>query len=724
MTWSIVTPDGVTYNLPAVAMDEVTGLGMPPLEHLSHIVPQQDGARLDAIYARPRIVTMRLGFSDTDSMADMHTLVAAFDDAIRYDRMGAAQPCELQYTEGGNTRTLYAYILDYTDNYAGYCAEIAVRFICYDPFVYDDSDITEIMSGSQRLSLNYLAGKVGGTWSALGSPAFTAVGGFTRVLAAVQNDSYVYFSGLFLNANGDANGDGIIRYNKAAGTYTALGSGISSAPAPSIMQCMALAPDGTLYWGGGNATIGGVAANYIAKWNGTAWSALGAGMGPAGGGFVYGVAVAQDGTLYAAGAFTTAGGVAASGIAKWNGTAWSALGTGLTGATSLGYCLAVGLDGSIYVGGDFTTANGVTCANIARWNGTTFTPLGSGLNGLPRAMYVAPDGTLYVAGSFTTAGGASANYIAKWDGANWSPLGTGLNNAVYALSMTSDGMLYVGGSFSTAGGIALADKLATWNGYTWAQPDINLPGAPQLYTITASGNDVYLGFDTSGSTTLSAAATAIENTGTVKTFPVITIYGPGTLSTLKNETTGDELLFNMAIAKGEVITIDLSENAKTITNNLGTSRLADLYPQSDIATWALAPDPEAASGNNIISVYITGQPLEYNDGSNQLTYYELVTGLTLGNTNAGRLYFSIIADGGGFYHVGIYEDAARTLLVAHTATYNSTGSKALVADNSSGIGGAIYVSAVVGADADIYADYALVVFEYTNRYWTMHQAVG
>jgi hypothetical protein len=180
----------------------------------------------------------------------------------------------------------------------------------------------------------------------------------------------------------------------------------------------------------------------------------------------------------------------------------------------------------------------------------------------------------------------------------------------------------------------------------------------------------------------------------------------------------------MAMIKGDVITIDLSENAKTIESSTGTSRLADLYPQSDIATWALAPDPEATGGNNIISVYITGQPLEYNDGSNQLQYYELVTGLTLGNTNAGRLYFSIIADGGGFYHVAIYEDAARTLLVAHTATYNSTGSKALVADNASGIGGAIYVSAVVGADADIYADYALVVFEYTNRYWTMHQAIG
>ena len=42
--------------------------------------------------------------------------------------------------------------------------------------------------------------------------------------------------------------------------------------------------------------------------------------------------------LYAGGGFTTAGGVAANRIAKWNGSAWSALGSGMNGAV---YALAV-----------------------------------------------------------------------------------------------------------------------------------------------------------------------------------------------------------------------------------------------------------------------------------------------------------------------------------------------------------------------------------------------
>ena len=41
----------------------------------------------------------------------------------------------------------------------------------------------------------------------------------------------------------------------------------------------ALAVSGsTLYAGGGFTTAGGSAANYIAQWNGSSWSALGSGM--------------------------------------------------------------------------------------------------------------------------------------------------------------------------------------------------------------------------------------------------------------------------------------------------------------------------------------------------------------------------------------------------------------------------------------------------------------
>ncbi len=56
------------------------------------------------------------------------------------------------------------------------------------------------------------------------------------------------------------------------------------------------------------------------------------------------------GNLYAGGEFTTAGGMAANHIAKWNGTIWSALGSGMNNDV---YALAV--DGS---GNSFTPGAG------------------------------------------------------------------------------------------------------------------------------------------------------------------------------------------------------------------------------------------------------------------------------------------------------------------------------------------------------------------------------
>ena len=70
----------------------------------------------------------------------------------------------------------------------------------------------------------------------------------------------------------------------------------------------ALVVSGTnLYAGGYFTTAGGVTANFIAKWDGSSWSALGSGMN-------YWVsALAVSGTnLYAGGLFTTAGGVEAT----------------------------------------------------------------------------------------------------------------------------------------------------------------------------------------------------------------------------------------------------------------------------------------------------------------------------------------------------------------------------------------------------------------------------
>src|SRR5439155_10293741 len=64
---------------------------------------------------------------------------------------------------------------------------------------------------------------------------------------------------------------------------------------------------GNLYIGGLFTVVGETQANYIAKWNGSSWSALGSGMNSE----VYALAVSGGGK-YAGGQFTTAGGSAAN----------------------------------------------------------------------------------------------------------------------------------------------------------------------------------------------------------------------------------------------------------------------------------------------------------------------------------------------------------------------------------------------------------------------------
>ncbi len=244
---------------------------------------------------------------------------------------------------------------------------------------------------------------------------------------------------------------------------------------------------GRLYVGGDFSAIGTVLARRIAQWDGSAWSALGTGMDFG----VYALAVSGS-TLYAGGSFTSAGGTPANRIAQWNGSAWSALGTGINGTV---FALAVS-GSTLYAGGAFTSAGGTAADRIAQWSGSAWSALGTGMNGTVNALAVS--GTdLYAGGDFTTAGGTDANRIAQWDGSAWSALGTGMDLSVLALAV-SDGTLYAGGYFSSAGGVADTKNIAQWNGSAWSALGMGMDGA--VNALAVSGTDLYVGglFTTAG----------------------------------------------------------------------------------------------------------------------------------------------------------------------------------------------------------------------------------
>lgn len=90
----------------------------------------------------------------------------------------------------------------------------------------------------------------------------------------------------------------------------------------------------------------------------------------------------------------------------------------------------------------------------------------------------------------------------------------------------------------------------------------------------------------------------INYTGTWLSFPVIVITGPLEDVRIDNVTTSEKLELSANVAAGRVVTIDTTEGVKTVTDDLGNNLLGILTSDSDLATFHIAPDPEAPLGVN------------------------------------------------------------------------------------------------------------------------------
>ena len=76
----------------------------------------------------------------------------------------------------------------------------------------------------------------------------------------------------------------------------------------------------------------------------------------------------------------------------------------------------------------------------------------------------------------------------------------------------------------------------------------------------------------------------------------------------------------------------------------------------------------------------------------------------------------------GFYTIKIYKNSARAAgdQIAHTASVNSTGSKTLTADNSSGVGGYITIQ-TLAADNDIIVTFGYCYAKWRPKYYSISE---
>jgi hypothetical protein len=241
----------------------------------------------------------------------------------------------------------------------------------------------------------------------------------------------------------------------------------------------AIAVHNGLIYAGGSATV--ITNAPIQLWNGLQWSTL-ARVENLSGTLIYDMAFVGD-TLYVAGDFTNVNGMAANGLAKWNGTSWSSVGFN-------GLATALAVDGNnLYVGGAFTNpaAGGLTATNIAWWDGSAWHALGNGLgiysgNNFGVNVIALKNGLVYAGGFFTNSGSLLMTNLAVWDGAGWSAVGGGVNDDVFGLAFNG-GNLFAAGYFTQAGSTP-ANYIAQWDGANWSALGSGLASGPGIRLAT------------------------------------------------------------------------------------------------------------------------------------------------------------------------------------------------------------------------------------------------
>lgn len=316
---------------------------------------------------------------------------------------------------------------------------------------------------------DYIASWNGSSWSALGPGSSLN----TAVNAIAYAGGRVIAGGTFTNAAGNSGAD-----------YLAAWDGVSWQPfcasnlSGPVLSLEVIGP--TLYVGGSFLNVNGdpVADQLIRCDAGT-----GAYLGPTvdadadldGG--VQALVADASGNLYAGGTFINMDGIPqADYVARYNGSSWSAMGSGSgagMGAIDTANVDSLATDGTnVYVGTDADDIAGIPNADhVARWNGSSWSALaGEGFFPTPTAIngLLVSGSNVYATGSFLNAGGnAMADHVAVFNGSSWSNVGSdGAGNGPFigqgnALA-TFAGSTIVGGGFTNAGGDPDADRIAAY----------------------------------------------------------------------------------------------------------------------------------------------------------------------------------------------------------------------------------------------------------------------
>jgi hypothetical protein len=341
-------------------------------------------------------------------------------------------------------------------------------------------------SGQPGLPASNIARFDGASWSALGNGVEATSGVFAADVEGVhhlrrEDDGGIVVGGLFERADGlVASGLAIWRDGSMEVPYdTNVLQGLEGSAGH-----VAVAPDGSVWISAEVATHG--YDPVLETWDGTRFTDLHDGPG----GHVSDLAT-EPGVLYVSGRLEGIGRGLCD-LAAYDGVAWSCLVRGLAVEGEHEGVTGIDVDGLGHVAlvGDFVLRGGET--NVARWDGTALTALGDGLAGfgLDKVAVDPATGDVYVSGYGMQDGDTEFVGLARWDAAAsaWTAVGAGLDGAIRDLAWWDGRLVIAGGFLRTTDadpnpGTDLGPLLA-WDGHALGElGPVGGEGYPSTFTV-------------------------------------------------------------------------------------------------------------------------------------------------------------------------------------------------------------------------------------------------
>ena len=228
--------------------------------------------------------------------------------------------------------------------------------------------------------------------------------------------------------------------------------------------------NGELYIGGDFTQVGGLVASKVAKWNGTNWSTLGSGLN-----YTVNDLIEYNGDIYAA---TTGG------IYKWDGSSWSSELTGLTTNYS-----SLCIYNSQIAASRYFASNEVILGSNMTWSNVGSMALSSNC---PTTLCVY-NNELYCGAGDNNSQTACTGFLVKYNGATWVDVTGGSSPApqVAALSVYNS-QLIAGGTITNIGGITVY-HMAAYDGVNWSSVGNWSTINSEVSALSTINNTLYAG---------------------------------------------------------------------------------------------------------------------------------------------------------------------------------------------------------------------------------------